>query len=878
MAQINTTTLSLIAPGDDSPQLTDQLVGVSGGTTDTLWTLEQIQQAISTIGPPGPTGPAGPVGATGAQGPPGTPGGPTGPTGASGPIGPRGFTGDTGPTGVTGPTGPAGPTGGTGGTGSAGTTGTVGSTGPTGPTGPTGGSGSIGPTGPTGGTGAIGATGSIGATGATGGTGAIGATGSTGSIGTTGPTGSTGPTGPTGPTGLQGGLVYNFSSATSGTVGTGVFRGNDVTFSSSTAIVLSYVDAQGTSTIDGLLFLRALPYGGEVSFFDEVGGGSVAFSISNSTNSGGEITLTPSSSSAVSPVFENGDTCSVLIVPAGAPGATGPGGGSGAVGATGATGSIGATGATGPGGTSGGSGPTGPTGPTGGVLPASNTSQTWYVSTTGSNTNPGTISEPFATLQYAVDVAAGFNWGLGAFPTISVQAGTYDQDSGSGSFGLVFPPLIGAAGVGLTGVIAGSIGNPANVVLTGTFNVVGAYAPGANWTVNGVTLNAGGGSEVIAQGANCSITLGTCRLEGTPAVVLQINDGATVTLQGQITVSASGFNFVNASEKNASLVMVPGSTLTFSGDPDYSSAFASGSGGSILDFSGTMFVSGCTGQRFALSANCTILAEVRRNEFPGNGACVLDSTCAYLGDINYQVDVVTNGQTFAMSAGQKAQVFNPSGPIPTLTVVLPTLMSDGETTAISTTGSIGSVTWATSDGSSIAAAPTTLLSGGGVEFIFDEDASTWYVLQSSGQGQENITNATVVRLTDAQIANLSTVPIEIVPAQGPNTIVEVIQTNYVYNNEGQSFTAGGGGGLYYDNDSAFTADGGDQQVPIGGPSGPPTGGPSALSVGYANNNLLVLSGMVNKPLTYSNFNANYSGSGGDNSMIVTVAWAILKTA
>ena len=44
MAQINTTTLSLIAPGDDSPQLTDQLVGVSGGTTDTLWTLEQIQR------------------------------------------------------------------------------------------------------------------------------------------------------------------------------------------------------------------------------------------------------------------------------------------------------------------------------------------------------------------------------------------------------------------------------------------------------------------------------------------------------------------------------------------------------------------------------------------------------------------------------------------------------------------------------------------------------------------------------------------------------------------------------------------------------------------------------------------------------------------
>jgi hypothetical protein len=164
----------------------------------------------------------------------------------------------------------------------------------------------------------------------------------------------------------------------------------------------------------------------------------------------------------------------------------------------------------------------------------------------------------------------------------------------------------------------------------------------------------------------------------------------------------------------------------------------------------------------------------------------------------------------------------------------------------------------------------------------------FYDVQSAGSGGVKVTAAqlaaylgtatitrTTVRLTNSQIANLTTTPITIVPAQGANTIVEVVQAMYVYVNSGQSFTEGGPGGLYYNNNASFAADGGDQQVAIGGSGG--GGSASAIGLSYANNNLLDIANMVNQPVTYSNFNAPYTGSGGGNEVVVTVLWISVPT-
>ena len=125
--------------------------------------------------------------------------------------------------------------------------------------------------------------------------GAIGATGNTGAAGGTGGGGATGPAGATGAigaTGPWGGLAYVFSSGTAGTPGFGVFRGNNASFISSTQIVLSFIDAQGTLTGNGVLFEQVFsPNGGSISFYDVTSGASATFPVTAVTNGGGEITL-----------------------------------------------------------------------------------------------------------------------------------------------------------------------------------------------------------------------------------------------------------------------------------------------------------------------------------------------------------------------------------------------------------------------------------------------------------------------------------------------------------------------------------------------------------------------------------------------------------
>ena len=50
-----------------------------------------------------------------------------------------------------------------------------------------------------------------------------------------------------------------------------------------------------------------------------------------------------------------------------------------------------------------------------------------YVSTTGSDSNDGSIANPFATIQHALTIAAQFDYQGLFFPTIHVLAGTLQQ-------------------------------------------------------------------------------------------------------------------------------------------------------------------------------------------------------------------------------------------------------------------------------------------------------------------------------------------------------------------------------------------------------------------------------------------------------------------
>ena len=115
----------------------------------------------------------------------------------------------------------------------------------------------------------------------------------------------------------------------------------------------------------------------------------------------------------------------------------------------------------------------------------------WYVSTTGSNTNPGTSGSPFATIQYAIGQASSGD-------VINIGAGTFHE-----AVSVSKTLTLDGAGVSST-FITPSSGNgivvSANSVLIENLAVTGAssngiYASGvSNLTLTNVNASSNGGS------------------------------------------------------------------------------------------------------------------------------------------------------------------------------------------------------------------------------------------------------------------------------------------------------------------------------------------------------------------------------------------------
>jgi hypothetical protein len=115
-------------------------------------------------------------------------------------------------------------------------------------------------------------------------------------------------------------------------------------------------------------------------------------------------------------------------------------------------------------------------------LPLATANQTWYVATTGSDSNPCTSGSPCLTIQHVVNVAAGYNWANNYYPTINVANGTYANTQ------VNLPALVNVP-VTSKPLIIGNTTTPTNVSLndggTGyTFN----SAIGSRWYVNGLSF------------------------------------------------------------------------------------------------------------------------------------------------------------------------------------------------------------------------------------------------------------------------------------------------------------------------------------------------------------------------------------------------------
>lgn len=112
------------------------------------------------------------------------------------------------------------------------------------------------------------------------------------------------------------------------------------------------------------------------------------------------------------------------------------------------------------------------------IVPFATGNLTFFVATTGSDSNPGTLVQPFATIQHAINVSLSFNYQNQFYATIHVAAGVYNEfptvspyiNAGFGPFGEALA-LLGDSITPTNVSIAGlDINTPAQIVVVDGFN------------------------------------------------------------------------------------------------------------------------------------------------------------------------------------------------------------------------------------------------------------------------------------------------------------------------------------------------------------------------------------------------------------------------
>jgi len=220
---------------------------------------------------------------------------------------------------------------------------------------------------------------------------------------------------------------------------------------------------------------------------------------------------------------------------------------------------------------------------------------TFYVATTGSDSNSGlTSGAPWLTLQHAWN-AIGNGYDLAGYTaTIQLADGTYT----AGLNATVAP-------VGGSITINGDAVTPSNVVISTTsanaltFNASGtttiqnmelttATSGICLYAVNGSTVNVGAG-----------LIFGACAGEHVLA-----SGNANINLNNNYSVTGSATRHWHA--VNSGIITADGITLTLTGTPSFSTAFAQAERIGYIESTGDSFSGSATGSRYSANSNGVI--------------------------------------------------------------------------------------------------------------------------------------------------------------------------------------------------------------------------------------------------------------------------------
>lgn len=227
--------------------------------------------------------------------------------------------------------------------------------------------------------------------------------------------------------------------------------------------------------------------------------------------------------------------------------------------------------------------------------------RTYYVRTDGDDGNDGLSNDTggaFATIQKAVDVVFG-TLDLDVFDvTIQLADGTYSAGA------KITAPRIGAGSV----TIQGNATSPGNVVVTAATPAFACFRTetGASLFVRDLEMRATGGNIHCLQteqggfiGA-ANVVFGTCG-----GFHIRCGNNACVNIiSTSYAITGGAVSHWNCALSGS--MAVQANTITLTGTPNFSSAFAQGIINACLGVNSNTFVGGATGKRYSATGNSVI--------------------------------------------------------------------------------------------------------------------------------------------------------------------------------------------------------------------------------------------------------------------------------
>ena len=248
---------------------------------------------------------------------------------------------------------------------------------------------------------------------------------------------------------------------------------------------------------------------------------------------------------------------------------------------------------------------------------------TYYLSASGNDANDClTVPTACRTPSHIQSLIGGLDLSSGNTVTVNLADGNY-----AGWEASIAPPGCSSAAC-VTWI--GNTTTPANVTVSGS-DAIMADKSGVAFTIKGMTLQ-GNGAAVSGLGYGLYVVSGAQVLFDkivfaacNNAHIFAQSGGTVAMASGSATYSITGNAPVHLNSQNSAMINIGGATVTLTGTPAFSTAFAVASATSSILAPSVSFSGTATGQRYQVSLNGVIntgtaAGNTDNSYFPGNSA------------------------------------------------------------------------------------------------------------------------------------------------------------------------------------------------------------------------------------------------------------------